>query len=121
MVPYTGRLGARVLTFEPGHVVVELKERRAVRNHLSSVHAMALWDLDRPDGPYVDDLRHIRRALREDHWVLAFGGNHYFLGPLADDYEPMKVITPEGGPALMPKTGLRAMPWRTMVPIPGVE
>jgi acyl-coenzyme A thioesterase PaaI-like protein len=42
MVPYTGRLGARVVAFEPGHVIVELRERRAVRNHLASVHAMAL-------------------------------------------------------------------------------
>ena len=42
MVPYSGRLGARVVTFEAGHVVVELRERRAVRNHLASVHAMAL-------------------------------------------------------------------------------
>lgn len=42
MVPYSGRLGARVVTFGSGHVVVELRERRAVRNHLNSVHAMAL-------------------------------------------------------------------------------
>jgi len=42
MVPYTGKLGARVLTLDAGHVVVELKERWAVRNHLRSVHAMAL-------------------------------------------------------------------------------
>jgi len=42
MVPYTGKLRARVITFDPGHVVVELRERRAVRNHLASVHAMAL-------------------------------------------------------------------------------
>ena len=42
MVPYTGKLRARVITFDPGHVVVELRDRRAVRNHLASVHAMAL-------------------------------------------------------------------------------
>ena len=44
-VPYTGTLGATITVLEPGHCVVLLKERRKLRNHLRSVHAMALANL----------------------------------------------------------------------------
>ena len=45
MIPYTGALGAQVLKIERGDIEIKLRDRRGVRNHLASIHAMALANL----------------------------------------------------------------------------
>jgi len=45
MAPYTGSIRAEIKVLKDGYAEVEMSDRRAVRNHLDCVHAIALANL----------------------------------------------------------------------------
>jgi uncharacterized protein (TIGR00369 family) len=77
--PYTGSIGAQVTVLRRGHAEVELRDRRAVRNHLQCVHAIALANLAELTGNVAvayslpDDARFIVAGLSIEYVKKARG------------------------------------------------
>jgi acyl-coenzyme A thioesterase PaaI-like protein len=79
MAPYTGSMHARVVDLRRDHAKVELPDRRRVRNHLTSVHAIALANLAEMTGNLAlayslpDDARFIVAGIELDYIKKARG------------------------------------------------
>ncbi len=79
MAPYTGTIRARVVQLEPGHSRVRMNDRPALRNHLRSVHAVALANLAELTGNVAlaysmpDDARFIVAGMSFDYVKKARG------------------------------------------------
>jgi acyl-coenzyme A thioesterase PaaI-like protein len=44
-IPYSGSVSPRIHVLQPGRAVISMGDRRGVRNHLTSIHAIALTNL----------------------------------------------------------------------------
>jgi acyl-coenzyme A thioesterase PaaI-like protein len=44
-IPYSGSVRPRIRVLQPGRAVIAMGDRRGVRNHLASIHAIALANL----------------------------------------------------------------------------
>ncbi len=44
-VPYSSNIKPEIIAWEPGKLSLRMRERRSVRNHLRSIHAVALMNL----------------------------------------------------------------------------
>ncbi|MGZ3419991.1 MAG: hotdog fold domain-containing protein [Polyangiales bacterium] len=77
--PYTSTIGAHVEVLTKGHSEVTLRDRRAVRNHLDCVHAIALCNLAELAGNVAiaysmpDDARFIVAGLNIEYLKKARG------------------------------------------------
>jgi acyl-coenzyme A thioesterase PaaI-like protein len=41
-IPYSATIGARIVVLKPGYAKLILKDKKSIRNHLNSIHAIAL-------------------------------------------------------------------------------
>ena len=101
--PYSGSIGANVEALSAGNVRVSLRDRRKVRNHLKSVHAIASINLGEIVtglavlSAITDDMRGIVLGLHSEYKKKARGkltATAFFELPEAmEDNTPLVVNT----------------------------
>src|SRR5256885_684594 len=113
MAPYTGTIHATVTVLRAGYAEVQMPDRRAVRNHLDSVHAIALANLAELAGNVAlmyslpDDARFIVSGLDIEYTkkargtITAVGGPPHPRPPAPAPY-PTPVVLLEPGRAPVP-------------------
>ncbi|HKG90279.1 MAG TPA: hotdog fold domain-containing protein [Gemmatimonadaceae bacterium] len=110
MAPYTGSIAPRIVELRPGYARVEMRDRRAVRNHLKSIHAIALANLaEAASGLAViyglpDDVRGILTGFSIEYLKKARGPlvaecdqGTLDLGPERREYEIEVLIRDRAG------------------------
>ena len=65
-IPYTGTIRPRICRVDVGTAEVAMEDRRAVRNHLKSIHALALANL----GEMAANLAVTSRQPADTRWIV---------------------------------------------------
>ena len=65
-IPYTGTIEPLIQSVEAGRAEVAMNDRRGVRNHLRSVHAIALANL----GEFTANLAVVSRQPEGTRWIV---------------------------------------------------